>query len=63
MLQMLQGMYKAQWKVLIIRAILGLVCAVLLVRLFIPGAGIGTIAAAAGLLVFFAYVFETVRKR
>ena len=59
---MLQRMFGAQRKVLIIRVILGLVCAVLLVRLFIPGAGVGTIAAAMGLLVFFAYVFEAVRK-
>jgi hypothetical protein len=60
---MLERMYGAQWKVLIIRVILALVCAVLLVHLFIPSAGVGSIAAAAGLLVFFAYVFEAVRKR
>jgi hypothetical protein len=60
---MLHGMNKAQWTVVIIRVILGLVFALLLVRLFIPGAGVGTIVAAAGMLVFFAYVFEAVRKR
>jgi hypothetical protein len=60
---MLKGMSGAQWKVLIIRVILALVCAALLVRLFIPGAGVGSIAAAAGLLVVFAYVFEAVRMR
>jgi hypothetical protein len=37
-------------------------CAALLIRLFLPTAGFGAMAAAV-LLVFFAYVLEAVRKR
>jgi hypothetical protein len=60
---MSQGTTKAQWKMLFIRVILGLVCAVVLIRLFLPGAGVGAISVATLLLVFFAYVFEAVRRR
>jgi hypothetical protein len=51
-----------QWRVLFLRVILGMVCAVFLIRLFLPKAGAGAIAAAAVLLVFFAYVLEAVRQ-
>jgi hypothetical protein len=56
-------MTTTQWKVLLLRGILGSLCAGLLIRLFLPTAGFGAIAAAAVLLVFFAYVLEAVRKR
>jgi len=48
-------------RVLILRSALGLVFAYLLIRWFFPAAGIVTILAAAALLVFFAYLFESVR--
>jgi len=56
-------MTEKQWRVLLLRVFLGSVCAVLLVRLFLPRAGLGAIAAAVVLLVVFAYVLEAVRQR
>jgi hypothetical protein len=53
----------AQWKVLGIRMVLGMFLAVLLTRFFLPRAGLVAILAAAVLLVAFAYLFESVRKR
>lgn len=47
-----------RWKVLAIRVVLGLLFALLLLRFFFPGSGFPTILATAGMLVFFAYVFE-----
>ncbi len=60
---MFKRLSRTQWKVLFLRVILGMVCAVFLIRLFLPKAGAGAIAAAAVLLVFFAYVLEAVRQR
>ncbi len=54
---------KMRWNVLLVRAIIGLLCGILLVRLFLPKAGFAAVFAAALLLVFFAYVFEAVRRR
>lgn len=50
-------------KVLIIRVALGLMFALILVRLFFPAATKGTFLLIAGLLVFFAYVLESVHKK
>lgn len=50
-------------QVLVIRVVLGLVFGALLSRVFFPTKGMGLIFIIAGLLVFFAYVFEYVHKR
>ncbi|MBP8645989.1 MAG: hypothetical protein KBH99_07710 [Syntrophobacteraceae bacterium] len=47
-------------RVLILRSILGIVFALLLMRWFFPTAGVLTIVATAVLLVFFAYLFESI---
>lgn len=52
---------EARWKIFLIRVVIAVVCAVLLVRLFLPNAGAGAILSASILLVFFAYVFESLR--
>ncbi len=49
--------------VLIIRLVLGLIFGVLLSRMFFPTSGYWLIALIAGLLVFFAYVFEYLHKK
>jgi hypothetical protein len=50
-------------KVLVIRIILGVVFGVILSRVFFPASGYWTIFLIAGLLVFFAYVFEFLHKK
>lgn len=50
-------------KVLLMRAVLGLLFAFVLVHFFFPAAGIATIVIAAAVLVFFAYVFEAIHRR
>jgi hypothetical protein len=47
---------------LVIRALLGLFFAYLLARFFFPAAGIAKIILMAVALVFFAYVFEAIRR-
>jgi hypothetical protein len=59
----MQRLSPAQWKVLGIRMVLGIFFAVLLTRFFVPRAGLGSVLAAVVLLVSFAYLFESVRKR
>jgi hypothetical protein len=49
--------------VLIVRIILGLVFGVLLSRVFFPASGVWLIFLIAGLLVFFAYIFEVLHKK
>lgn len=49
-------------KVLIIRLLIGIPFAFILMRFFFPAAGLSTILVTAGLLVFFAYLFESIRK-
>lgn len=48
--------------VLAIRALLGIAFGFLLKQFFFPAAGMLTVLVIAGLLVFFAYMFESVRK-
>jgi hypothetical protein len=50
-------------QVLAIRIVLGVVFGVLLSRVFFPQAGIGTILLICGLLIFFSYTFEYLRKK
>ncbi len=50
-------------QVLVIRIILGVIFGVILSRVFFPTAGNWTILLIAGLLVFFAYVFELLHKK
>lgn len=49
-------------KVLFIRTVLGLFFAFLLAHFFFPGAGIAKTVLIAAALVFFAYVFEAIRR-
>ena len=49
-------------KVLIIRTLLGILFAFILMRVFFPAVEVSTILVTAGLLIFFAYLFESVRK-
>jgi len=49
-------------KILIARSLLGLLFSFILMRFFFPAAGLLTVLATAGLLVFFAYLFESIRK-
>ena len=51
-----------RWKIFLMRVVLGVVFAFPLTRYFFPTAGTGTILAIAGLMIFFAYVLETVHK-
>jgi hypothetical protein len=46
------------WKILALRIVLGLLGALLLTRFFLPASGPGMVLLTAGVLVFFAYVFE-----
>jgi multisubunit Na+/H+ antiporter MnhB subunit len=46
-----------------IRAIIGILCAILVMRLFHPDAGMVTIMIVAVVLVGLAYIFEGFRKR
>lgn len=50
-------------RVFFLRAALGVLFALLLTRLFMPGADPGFVAVIAVLLVFSAYLLETLRKR
>ena len=50
-------------QVLVIRIILGVVFGVILTRVFFPASGTWLIFLIAGLLVFFAYVFELLHKK
>lgn len=52
-----------RWKVLMVRAVLGICFAFLLARFFFPGAGQMKVLAIAGLLVFFAYLLESIHQR
>ncbi len=52
-----------RWKVLMVRAVLGVGFAFLLARFFFPGAGQMKVLAIAGLLVFFAYLLESIHQR
>ncbi len=52
-----------QLRIFLIRAALGAFFAYFLARFFIPSASPGLIVVMAALLVFFAYVFEGLRKR
>jgi hypothetical protein len=60
---MFKGFSFAALKVFLFRAVLGLLFGSLITRLFFPRAGIGTALAAAALLVFSAYLFESMRER
>lgn len=50
-------------QVLAIRILLGAIFGVLLARVFFPEAGSGVMVLICGLLVFFSYLFEYLRKR
>lgn len=52
-----------QLRIFLFRAALGAFFAYFLARFFIPSASPGLIIVMAALLVFFAYVFEGLRKR
>jgi hypothetical protein len=60
---MLKGFPLAALKVFLVRVVLGLFFASVIKSFFFPKAGIGTILAAAALLVFSAYLFESMRER
>lgn len=49
-------------KTLVLRIILGLLGALLLTRFFRPASSVGMILLTAGILVFFAYVFEYIHQ-
>jgi uncharacterized membrane protein YccC len=49
-------------KVFIIRILLGMMFGFLLLKFFYPRSGVWTYLATAALLVFFAYLFEAVRR-
>jgi hypothetical protein len=53
----------ARFRVLLIRVMLSSLFAYVLTRLFFPAATIWTIIILAGLLLFFAYAFEYLRKK
>ncbi len=50
-------------QVLVIRIILGVIFGVILSRVFFPTSGVWVMLLIAGLLVFFAYVFELLHKK
>jgi len=52
-----------RWQVLILRVALGGFFSYFLVRYFMPGASWGSVIALAAIVVFFAYLFESLRKR
>ncbi len=49
-------------KILGIRILTGILFAFILMHFFFPAAGLATVLVTAGLLVFFAYLFESIRK-
>lgn len=49
-------------KVLLVRILLGVLFGFMLMNLFFPGAGVPALMLTVALLVFFAYLFESVRK-
>jgi hypothetical protein len=49
-------------KIFVIRSLLGVLFAFMLMRFFFPAAGLFTVLVTAGLLVFFAYLFESIRR-
>lgn len=52
-----------RWKILMIRAVLGVFFAFLLARFFFPTVGRLTVLVIAALLVFFAYLLESIHQR
>lgn len=51
-----------RWRILIVRAVLGVFFAFLLARFFFPSFGHLTILVIAALLVFFAYLLESIHQ-
>ena len=52
-----------RFQVLAIRVVLGVIFGALLSRVFFPEAGLGTMLLICGLLIFFSYLFEYMRKK
>ena len=51
------------FRVILIRAALAIVIAVIVIRLFFPGSGVGKIVGLAAVLLGLAYVFEYTKRR
>jgi hypothetical protein len=52
-----------RWRILIVRAVLGVFFAFLLARFFFPTIGRLTTLIIAALLIFFAYLFESIHQK